>query len=123
MKGKRREVKALLDELAKDSKRSFIQHQSNRTELLREILDSLSQWLNDIWMVVYEHNVNFSEAHACLLYIGGVLDHLADRCHGGCDVVSWFSGAMLKNCLSQMQLLVQQHLRSDHDPEPSGQGC
>ncbi|KAH9936825.1 uncharacterized protein BXZ73DRAFT_89313 [Epithele typhae] len=68
IKAKKREVNSLLDELHRDSKRSFIKERSHRAELLEETVESVTSWLNDIWRVVYEHNVDFMLAHRCLLF-------------------------------------------------------
>ncbi|KAJ7476955.1 hypothetical protein B0H11DRAFT_2234915 [Mycena galericulata] len=74
LKAKKREINCLLDELSRDSKRAIVRERSNREELLAEIVDSMVNWLNDIWTVVYEYNVLFEEAHACLLFIAEVLN-------------------------------------------------
>jgi hypothetical protein len=86
LQGKKKEVKFLLGELRKDLKRSFIKDRSNKDELLAEIIDTLVNWLNDIWSVVYEYSVNFARAHSCLLFIADVLDQLDDT-QGGCAVI------------------------------------
>ena len=78
LRAKRKEVTWLLDELAKDAKISFIKERSARSEILEEIIDSLLDWLNDIWSVVYEHNVNFSLAHSCLLFVAEALGQLSN---------------------------------------------
>ncbi|KAF8173810.1 hypothetical protein K438DRAFT_1850062 [Mycena galopus ATCC 62051] len=75
-KGKKKELYGLLDELSRDSKRAIVRERSNRQELLPEIVDSMVNWLNDIWTVVYEYNVHFEEAHACLLLVAEVLNTL-----------------------------------------------
>ncbi|KAJ6579569.1 hypothetical protein DFH09DRAFT_1260453 [Mycena vulgaris] len=76
LKAKKKEINGLLDELARDSKRAIARERSNRGELLAEIIESIVSWLNDIWTVVYEYNVLFEEAHACLLFIAEVLNML-----------------------------------------------
>ncbi|KAJ7886171.1 hypothetical protein B0H14DRAFT_3082191 [Mycena olivaceomarginata] len=63
LKGKKKELYGLLDDLARDSKRAII-------------VDSMLNWLNDIWTVVYEYNVNFDQAHACLLFVAEILSTL-----------------------------------------------
>lgn len=73
LKAKEKEITNLLDELRRDSKRALIDSKSNRDELLDEAIQSLLCWLNDIWRVVYEHNVNFALAHACLIFAAGSL--------------------------------------------------
>ncbi|EPQ59835.1 hypothetical protein GLOTRDRAFT_136589 [Gloeophyllum trabeum ATCC 11539] len=77
LKQKRKEVNALLDELEKDMKRSFVKGRSIRDELLSEIVDSLTDWLNDIWSIIYEYKVDFEEAHRCLVYAASVLEDLS----------------------------------------------
>ncbi|KAF7331050.1 hypothetical protein MVEN_02445300 [Mycena venus] len=76
LKGKKRELHGLLDELSRDSKRAIVRERSNREELLTEIVESMLNWLNDIWTVVYEYNVHFDKAHACLLFVAEVLNTL-----------------------------------------------
>jgi hypothetical protein len=76
LKAKKKEINGLLDELLRDSKRAIVRERSNREELLDEIVDSILKWLNDIWTVVYEYNVRFEEAHACLLFVAEVLNML-----------------------------------------------
>lgn len=59
LKAKKLEIKQLLDAFNKDAKRSFIQEHSNKDTLASEVIDSLTDWLNDIWIVVYEFQANF----------------------------------------------------------------
>ncbi|KAJ7735114.1 hypothetical protein DFH07DRAFT_114984 [Mycena maculata] len=77
LKAKKAEINVLLEELARDSKRAIVRERSNRDELLAEIVDSLVDWLNDIWTVVYDYNVHFEEAHACLLFVAETLNTLS----------------------------------------------
>ncbi|KAJ7618462.1 hypothetical protein FB45DRAFT_931704 [Roridomyces roridus] len=76
LKAKQKEIHFLLDELSRDSKRAIVPERSHREELLVEVVDSMVNWLNDIWTVVYEYNVHFEDAHRCLLFIGEVLGTL-----------------------------------------------
>ncbi|KAJ6473211.1 hypothetical protein C8R45DRAFT_874442 [Mycena sanguinolenta] len=76
LKGKKKELYGLLDELSRDSKRAIVRERSNREELLVEIVDSMLNWLNDIWTVVYEYNAHFDDAHSCLLFVAEVLNTL-----------------------------------------------
>ncbi len=76
LKAKKREVNTLLDELHRDAKRSFVKERSHRSELLDQTVDSITSWLNDIWRVVYEHNVDFVLAHECLLFTMNTLDQI-----------------------------------------------
>lgn len=66
----------MLKELSKDTKRSYVMDSSNRNELLDEIVASLASWMNDVWSVVYEHNVDFAQAHSCLLFVCATLERL-----------------------------------------------
>ncbi|CAA7269169.1 unnamed protein product [Cyclocybe aegerita] len=85
LRGKRKQINDLLDDLGRDAKVSFIKERSNREELLSELVDSLVSWLNDIWISVYEYNVNFLVAHSCLLFVADALAQLADSSTlGGC---------------------------------------
>lgn len=89
LRGKKREITALLNAHAREIKYSFIKDRSDPNEVLAEIIDSLVFWLKDIWSVVYEHNVHFAEAHQCLLYATEVLDQIAESSGpGGCVRVS-----------------------------------
>lgn len=82
LKAKKSEICALLLELSRDSKRSFIKERSRKEELLSEVVNSLAQWLNDVWKVVYEYRTNFSVAHACLLFACDALDQIGTVCGG-----------------------------------------
>ncbi|KAF9558412.1 hypothetical protein CPC08DRAFT_709643 [Agrocybe pediades] len=85
LRQKRMQISSLFDDLSRDSKTSFIRERSNRDELLGEVVHSLTNWLNDIWSVVYEHNVNYSMAHTCLLFVADALTQLSDTASlGGC---------------------------------------
>jgi hypothetical protein len=76
---KKREIRALLDEVARESKRGFVRDGGagggggGRDRLVVEIIDSLTDWLGDIWSVVYEYKVNFEVRPRlpcfCYLYI------------------------------------------------------
>ncbi|KAH9853276.1 hypothetical protein C2E23DRAFT_729053 [Lenzites betulinus] len=76
LKAKQREVNALLDELHRDAKRSFVKERSHRTELIEQAVESVTSWLNSIWCLVYEHNVDFLLAHRALIFIVNVLDQI-----------------------------------------------
>ncbi|KAH0839332.1 hypothetical protein J3R83DRAFT_14 [Lanmaoa asiatica] len=82
LKAKKAEIAALLLELSRDSKRSLIKERSHREQLLSEAVDSLAQWLNDIWKVVFEFRTNFRVAHACLLFACDALDQIGNGCGG-----------------------------------------
>ncbi|KAH7922878.1 hypothetical protein BV22DRAFT_1037002 [Leucogyrophana mollusca] len=91
LKAKKAEISGLLDELARDSKRSCIKERSNKEELLMEATDSLVDWLNDIWKVVYEYGTNFTLAHSCLLFASDVLDNIANARVGcKCSFINMF---------------------------------
>ena len=78
IKAKEEEINFLLDELSKDSKRSFVMDISNKQEILNEIISSLTDWYNDLWSVAYEHNVQYELVHRCLLLIHSTLNRLAN---------------------------------------------
>jgi hypothetical protein len=81
LKGKKKEINSLFDGLHKDSKMS-IRERSDRQELLEELFDSLTSWMNDIWSVVYEHHFGYIYAHTCLLFVADVVSKL-DGLPGG----------------------------------------
>ncbi|EKM58938.1 uncharacterized protein PHACADRAFT_85922, partial [Phanerochaete carnosa HHB-10118-sp] len=76
LRGKKLEITNMLKELNKDTKRAYVMDTSNLVELLNEIADSLAVWMSDVWVVVYEHNVDFDLAHDCLLFVSSTLDQL-----------------------------------------------
>ncbi|KAG1840931.1 hypothetical protein DFJ58DRAFT_732682 [Suillus subalutaceus] len=57
LKAKKLEIASLLDELARDHKRSYVKEKSRKEELLAEVIESVIDWLNDIWRVIYEYAV------------------------------------------------------------------
>ncbi|KAF8911763.1 hypothetical protein CPB85DRAFT_645393 [Mucidula mucida] len=82
---KKREINALLGELARDAKCSFVKDRSNRALIMAEVIQSIASWLSDMWILVYEHFVQFREAHTSLLFIADVLKKLSDGSRvGGC---------------------------------------
>ncbi|KAH7903674.1 hypothetical protein BJ138DRAFT_1120150 [Hygrophoropsis aurantiaca] len=83
LKAKKAEMRALLAELSRDSKRSSVKEQSNKEELLMEATNSLVEWLNDIWKAVYEYGTHFMLAHSCLLFACDILDNIANA-RAGC---------------------------------------
>jgi hypothetical protein len=78
LKAKKAEVDLLLKELGKDSKRSFVMDVSSRNEILNEIIASMTDWLNDLWCIAYEHKVQFEIVHESLLFTHSSLTRLAD---------------------------------------------
>lgn len=76
LQAKKIEVNGLLDELSKDSKCSFVKDRSNRETLLSEVVESIAEWLNDIWSLVFEYGLDFTRGHSALLFSIGVLDHV-----------------------------------------------
>ncbi|KAI9059066.1 hypothetical protein FKP32DRAFT_1596723 [Trametes sanguinea] len=97
LKSKQREVNALLDELHRDAKRSFVRERSHRTELMEQTVESVTGWLNDLWRLVYEHNVDFLLVHRCLLFVVNVLDQIAHgRARCRCAFTSMYVPITLK---------------------------
>ncbi|KAH7881845.1 hypothetical protein F5I97DRAFT_1939714 [Phlebopus sp. FC_14] len=80
LKAKKAEICSLLAELSRDAKRSFVKERSRKEELLSEVVDSLTRWLNDVWKVVYEFRTNYKLAHACLLFASDTLEQIANVC-------------------------------------------
>jgi hypothetical protein len=74
---KRRELTRLLEELERDAKRAFMKERSNVEEILYEIVDSLTNWIGDIWTTAFEYRIHFSLVHDCLLFTVGILDRIA----------------------------------------------
>lgn len=93
-----------MDELNKDAKSAFIKERSNRDELLSELIDSLTSWLNTIWSVAYEHNVNFVHAHSCLLFVADVFTQLFESAGNGGYMLS-LPGFQFHLTKLQMQVL------------------
>ncbi|KAJ4467869.1 hypothetical protein J3R30DRAFT_3662295 [Lentinula aciculospora] len=86
LKGKKKEIRSLLIDLRRDSKRAVLIEYSNRVEIFSEIIESLTTWIADIWRVVYEHKVCFYQAHLALLYVWEVILELGDSSgYGGCN--------------------------------------
>ncbi|KAI0059310.1 hypothetical protein BV25DRAFT_1918554 [Artomyces pyxidatus] len=83
IRAKDAEIEGLIAELDRDAKRSFVKERSVRDELLQEIMDTLTSFVNDIWSVVFEYQVNFDLAHRCLLVAADVIAKLAMPT-GGC---------------------------------------
>jgi hypothetical protein len=76
LKAKQVELDGLLNELLREAKRRSPKDQSNRDAFLIEVVDTLSEWLTDIWSVVYEYHVEFFTAHTCLLFTAEALDRI-----------------------------------------------
>lgn len=77
LRGKRKEVNALLDLLNREVKLSaMLGDRSRREEIISEIIQSLTGWLNDVWSAFYEHRVQYAQAHACLLFVSEVVGQL-----------------------------------------------
>ncbi|KAL1743289.1 hypothetical protein HDZ31DRAFT_83529 [Schizophyllum fasciatum] len=76
LKGKRREMESVLDELTRDAKRAFVKERSARDELLEEAVDTIVGWLSDIWRAVYEFRAGFAHAHACLLWVAAAVSEI-----------------------------------------------
>jgi hypothetical protein len=83
LKAKKSELYELQLALDRDAKRGCVQGHSNRDELLREIGRSLTDWLGDIWRVVYEGKTHFGTAHSSLMLCAHVLESL-ESTRGGC---------------------------------------
>ncbi|KAF8075827.1 hypothetical protein FPV67DRAFT_1776479 [Lyophyllum atratum] len=78
LKSKKKEFNHLMNALIRDSKIAITKDRSIRDELLGELVDSLTSWLNDIWSAVYEFRDNYAQAHACLLLAADVSSTLID---------------------------------------------
>ena len=83
LQSKKTEVNGLLDELSKDIRTSVPPSCVVKDELLKEAVESVAEWLNDIWVVAYEYGAEYMKAHSCLLFSLGILDHvrsMQERC-------------------------------------------
>ena len=78
IEAKEKEVDCVMDELRRDAKRALVMGESRREELLAEAVQSVLQWLNDIWSVVYEHGVDFVLGHRCLIFTSEMLLELGN---------------------------------------------
>ncbi|KAI0689093.1 hypothetical protein BC835DRAFT_276645 [Cytidiella melzeri] len=97
LKAKKLEVNLLLEELEKDSKRAFVMDKSSKPEILSEILNSCTDWLNDVWSMAYEHNVNYELVHECLLFICDTLTRLASvRSCCNCSLSNMYIPVVIK---------------------------
>ncbi|KAJ3550597.1 hypothetical protein NMY22_g366 [Coprinellus aureogranulatus] len=85
LRGKRKEVNALLDLFNRENKMSMFGDRTRREEIVSETIQSLTGWLNDVWSAFYEHRVQHTTAHACLLFVSEALGQLeATPTPGGC---------------------------------------
>lgn len=83
LKERKAEIRGLIAELDRDSKRAAVRDRSRKGELLEELAKSLSGWLTDIWSVAYEHQTQFDTCHRCLIFCADALKQIAAS-HGGC---------------------------------------
>ncbi|KAG5638232.1 hypothetical protein H0H81_001106 [Sphagnurus paluster] len=78
LKSKKKEVNYLMDALHRDAKTAITKERSKREELLSEMIDTLTEWLSNIWSVVYEFRDCYAQAHMCLLFTADVSSTLTD---------------------------------------------
>ncbi|KAF6743046.1 hypothetical protein DFP72DRAFT_755938, partial [Ephemerocybe angulata] len=76
LRGKRKQVNAMVDLFTRESKMSMFGERTRREEVVSEIMETLTGWLGDVWSAFYEHRVQYSTAHHCLLYVAEVLNQL-----------------------------------------------
>ncbi len=105
LQAKKRQVGELLEELARDTKCSIVKERSNRDELLFEIVYGLVSWLKVIWSVVYEYNVQFATAHACLVFVSDALTQLSETSTLGGYVLPLIYDSTLKSNLTDASVL------------------
>ena len=60
LKVKKIEIQDLVGGISRDSKRSLVKERSNKDVLAGEVVDSLTEWLGDIWSLVFEFRVEFA---------------------------------------------------------------
>ncbi|KAF8573983.1 hypothetical protein K439DRAFT_1665615 [Ramaria rubella] len=98
---KKKEVEALFEELRRDSYR--VTNNSRREEISENIVDSLIEWLSDIWQTVYEYGVDFEKGHQCLLYSCEVLQQLGMSGSGcRCGFMNMYVPATIKNSYGEI---------------------
>lgn len=66
LRAKHDELNDLLDELQKDAKRGWMISSDVIDEHVDEFVNSVVEWLGDIWAVAYEYHLNFELCHDCL---------------------------------------------------------
>ncbi|KAG1741337.1 hypothetical protein EDB19DRAFT_1908020 [Suillus lakei] len=116
LKAKKLEIASLLDELARDNKRSYVKEKSHKEELLAEVIESVIDWLNDIWSVVYEYGTNFSKAHACLLYASQAVEQIGNARVGcKCSFMNMFISVKIRR--SSHKVVKSFHFTGAHNLE------
>ncbi|KAL5512179.1 hypothetical protein ACEPAG_3464 [Sanghuangporus baumii] len=73
---KKREIEGLLDELSRETK---IYPRSSETKydmIILEIIESVVQWLNELWSLAFEFGLDFPRVHTCLLTSMSTLDEV-----------------------------------------------
>ncbi|KAL5508679.1 hypothetical protein ACEPAH_6300 [Sanghuangporus vaninii] len=73
---KKKEIESLLGELSREAK--FIPRSSGDKYdiMFLEIIESVAQWLNELWSLAFEFGLDFPHVHACLLASMSILDQV-----------------------------------------------
>lgn len=53
--------------------------------LLQEVVESVTDWLNDLWILAVEHQLDIPRVHSCLVFSFGILDHVQSITNKGCE--------------------------------------
>ncbi|KAL5488473.1 hypothetical protein ACEPAI_6591 [Sanghuangporus weigelae] len=73
---KKKEIESLLDELSREAKISPRSSGNKYDMVILEIIESIVQWLNELWSLAFEFGLDFPRVHACLLTSMSTLDEV-----------------------------------------------
>ncbi|KAL5530848.1 hypothetical protein ACEPAF_7106 [Sanghuangporus sanghuang] len=73
---KKKEIEGLLDELSREAKFTPRSSGNKYDIMFLEIIESVAQWLNELWSLAFEFGLDFPRVHACLLMSMSILDQV-----------------------------------------------
>lgn len=85
MAAKRKEIQGLFEELQKESRFASRSGGSEFEALLLEAIESVVEWLNDLWSLGVDFGLDFIRVHSALLTSESILDHVRSLKGGGCQ--------------------------------------
>lgn len=85
MAAKRKEIQGLFEELQKESRFASRSSGSEFEALLLEAIESVVEWLNDLWSLGVDFGLDFIRVHSALLTSESILDHVRSLKGGGCQ--------------------------------------